>query len=71
MNATEQIGDLIKKARTAAGLTQPQLAEKIGVTQSSISLWEKGHREPALHQLRAIATALGVPIRTLIEQEAA
>lgn len=36
----------IKELRVKAGLTQAGLAEKVGVTQSSVAQWEIGHSEP-------------------------
>jgi ribosome-binding protein aMBF1 (putative translation factor) len=43
--ATKKVGDLIKEARTNAGLTQAQLAKKVdGVTASDISKAERGER---------------------------
>src|SRR4029077_12438315 len=47
----------IRERRTAAGLTQAQLAEKTGVTQSIVFQWERGVTEPssiALAKLRNI-----------------
>jgi len=38
----------VKIARIQAGLTQQQLAEKIGVTRQTISLIEKGKYNPTL-----------------------
>lgn len=55
------VADQIRKGRIAAGLTQGQLAEKIGVTRSAINQWEK--RAPKLrpeHKL-ALAQALARP----------
>ena len=39
-------GDRIRDGRKAAGLTQRQLAEKLGVSNTSISNWEKGLSRP-------------------------
>lgn len=39
-------GDLIKEARRRAGLTQQQLADRMGTTQSVIARWESGRRSP-------------------------
>lgn len=40
------IGENIQRLRLKANLTQTQLAESIGVTQSAVYYWEKGKREP-------------------------
>ncbi len=40
------LSTLLKELRTDKGLTQSQLAEILGNTQDSISLWEKGKRLP-------------------------
>ena len=39
--------DLIVEARKRAGLTQRELAEQAGTTQSSIARWESGRSEPS------------------------
>ena len=39
-------GEVIRNARKSLGLTQRQLAEKIGVANTSISNWEKGLSRP-------------------------
>lgn len=59
-------GDLIKREREAAGLTQEQLGEKIGVTGVTIMRYEKNQREPRLEQLDKIAEALGVSLSRLM-----
>lgn len=55
----------ITRARMAAGLTQAQLAEKIGVLPQQIGSWERGERNPKLDALRRIAAALGCTIDDL------
>ena len=58
---------LIAQARLKAGLTQAELAERIGVGQKMITAWETGYRKPKLDTIRKIATALGIDWLTLIE----
>lgn len=41
-----KIGDLIKRARKAAGWRQEELAERLGVTDGLISMWENGKSVP-------------------------
>lgn len=50
----------LRDARKKAGLTQLQLAEKVGTTKSTISLYESGKREPDILRLKDLAHALGV-----------
>lgn len=38
----EKIGKFIAERRKAAGLTQMQLAEKLGITDRAVSRWETG-----------------------------
>jgi predicted nucleotidyltransferase/DNA-binding XRE family transcriptional regulator len=52
-------GALLREARTGAGLSQVELAERAGVTQSVISAYESGHRQPALPTLAALVEAAG------------
>lgn len=60
------IGNNIKKLRTAQGLTQDQLAERLFVTRQTISSWERSASHPSLEQLEAIAAALGEDVMTLL-----
>jgi DNA-binding XRE family transcriptional regulator len=48
----------LRASRKSAGLTQSQLAEKSGVTQSEISRIEKGRYSPRLATLFSLARAL-------------
>ena len=40
------IGDLIREARERAGMTQAELARRLGTDQPSVSRWEQGKRTP-------------------------
>lgn len=53
-------GERIRRCRTAAGLTQKQLAEAVGLTESAIRNYELGIRRPKQVQIESIAEALGV-----------
>lgn len=61
----------IEAARRAAGLTQQELGEAIGVTQAAISLIESGQRRLRLDQALKLARRLGVPVESLISEDAA
>ena len=65
--ATKKVGTLIKEARTAADLTQEQLARKVtGASASDISLAERGKIELTQAQLKQIAKATGVTQASLL-----
>ena len=60
------MGEKLKTARLAAGLTQVQLAEKVGVQQRDISRWENGLREPGVLIVKKMAQALGCSMDDLV-----
>ena len=63
----KKIGDLIREARTGAGLTQAQLAKKVdGVSASDISKAERGEKELSQAALKQIAKATGVTQASLL-----
>ncbi len=51
------------RARIEQGLTQADLAERLGTTQSAISRMEAGEFNPRVDTLRKLAVALGVEFR--------
>lgn len=53
------------EARTAAGLTQAELAKKLGRTQTFVSNYERGERKVGVVELVLIARVLGVEAREL------
>jgi transcriptional regulator with XRE-family HTH domain len=65
------LGERIKALRGERLLQQRQLAEKAGMTPSMVSQIESGRLTPSLHTLGKIAAALGVPIATLFDGQAA
>jgi transcriptional regulator with XRE-family HTH domain len=54
----------LKNARKLAGLTQEQLAELLGETQSFISKCERGERRLDIVEVRAFCNALSVPFQS-------
>lgn len=60
----------IRAARKAKGLTQTELAKKVGCKQVEISRWESGKIQPTIESLKAIANALDYPIEKLISPRA-
>ena len=65
--ATKKVGTLIKEARTAADMTQEQLARKIsGLSASDISLAERSQKDLTQAQLKQIAKVTGVTQASLL-----
>ena len=58
-------GRAIRVVRSAHGLSQRQLADRIGVSPSHLSLLESGKRDPSLKLLEEIAVCLAVPMHLL------
>ena len=58
----EKIGREIKQARKKMGLTQANLAKKLGIKQQMISRIESGQENPSLITLKKIADKLGLAI---------
>jgi type I restriction enzyme M protein len=51
----------IRDRRTAAGLSQAELAAQVGVTQPIVSQWERGVAQPSAIALEKLQTVLGEP----------
>jgi predicted nucleotidyltransferase/DNA-binding XRE family transcriptional regulator len=52
-------GTLLRQARTRAGLSQVELATQAGVTQSVVSAYESGQRQPSIPVLARLIEAAG------------
>jgi transcriptional regulator with XRE-family HTH domain len=48
------VAELVKRLRERMGLTQEQFAREVGVTFSTVNLWENGHRRPQPYLLRRL-----------------
>lgn len=59
------LGDRLKSLRIDAGLTQEQLAQRIGVKKQNISRYENGRVEPNIRTAKRIAEALGVTLEDI------
>ena len=57
----------LRNYREAAGLTQLQVAERLGITKSTYCNYESGKREPDVAKIKKIAKALGVSADALLE----
>ena len=67
LRVAAQVGERIKAARMAAGLSGEALADRLGVTKATISKWESAVHWPTAPQMVAIAAALGVDVGSLYE----
>jgi repressor LexA len=56
----------IKRLRLAAGLTQEQLADKLGITRSTITQWETGWSQPRMGMAEQLAQSFNIPLSELV-----
>ena len=56
-------GTLIQQARRRAGITQTELAGRVGTTQSAIARWERGASRPTVERLQAVVEACGLELQ--------
>lgn len=61
-----KLGAYLAGLRTNAGLSQVELAEKIGVQQQTIAFWEQSDKPPRSDVLADLANALGVKVEALL-----
>ena len=66
---TKKIGAFIAMNRKKKGYTQEQLAEKLGVTNKTISRWENGHYMPDLSLLEPLSKELDITLNELLVGE--
>ena len=58
--------NIFKHIREKSGLTQQQLADKLGISRSAVGLYEKGEREPNFETLELIADTFNVDMNYLL-----
>jgi transcriptional regulator with XRE-family HTH domain len=63
------LGERLRKAREAQGLTGEFLGSQLGVSKQTISHWENGRYEPGVEQLRGLCNVLKVSADWLLERE--
>lgn len=59
----------LKEIRKQHGLTQTELGNMIGVTKSTMSLYESGYHEPDLETIKKLADILHVSVDFLLGRE--
>ncbi len=60
------IGDVIRKYRKQAGITQEEMARRLGVTTPAVNKWENNNTQPDIALLAPIARLLGITTDTLL-----
>jgi transcriptional regulator with XRE-family HTH domain len=66
---SESRGKRLRALREASGLSQRQLAQRLGVHHSNIGFWESGATPPRSDVLPAMADMLGVRVEELLGHE--
>lgn len=64
-----QTGKLIAELRKKQGLTQQQLADKLNLSNKTISKWESGNGSPDISNLPVLAETLGISVDELLKGE--
>ena len=65
----KSIGQMIAKLRRKSGLTQSALAERLHISDKTVSKWESGYGYPEITQFPVLATLFGVSIDYLMTGE--
>jgi transcriptional regulator with XRE-family HTH domain len=63
-----RLAALLRQVRIEAHLTQGQVAEKIGQTQSYVSKYEHGEQRLDLIELEAVCKAVGLPLAEFVRR---
>ena len=61
-----RLGEEIRRAREAAGLTQEALADRAGIHRTYVSLVERDKKSPTVAMLLRICHAIGVRPSTIV-----
>lgn len=64
------LNTILRKLRHVAALSQAQVAEKLGVSVTSVSLWERTPRTPRVIYLKMLANLYNVPLEHLVRAAA-
>ena len=68
-NETATLGDRLADARQAVGLSQKDLAQRLGVRNSTVEAWENDSAEPRAARLNILTGLLNVSLRWLMTGE--
>lgn len=65
----EQIGEFIATKRKEKSLTQKELADKLNISEKTISKWETGHGLPEVSNMQPLCKELGITVTELLNGE--
>ena len=69
--ASTSMGEIISTLRKEKGMTQKDIAEKLGVTDKAVSKWERDIAFPDTATIPKLAEILGVSVEELLQAKAA
>lgn len=64
-----KFSDRLREARTQKGLTQAEIAEKLGITRTTIINWEKGVTTPDREEVEKLSKAFDTDLVKFLHQE--
>ena len=64
---SKRLGENLKRIRTKKGITQIEIAKKLGADRSFVSNIENGKTNPTLSTITNLAKALSVPVNELLK----
>ena len=65
----KSVGELIRQIRKSSGMSQIQLAEKVGISYQQVQKYEKGVNRLSVSRMKQISGALGVPASLFLDEE--
>lgn len=65
MTTPPAVNIAIRQVRESVGVTQAELARRLGVTQPAVNRWESGRRRASVATLQRIAEALGLNLTVI------
>jgi transcriptional regulator with XRE-family HTH domain len=68
VSAQEQLQSLLRQIRTEAGLTQTDVAQRLGQPQSFVSKYESGERRLDILELREVCAVIGVTLADFVRR---
>lgn len=66
----ESFGERIRELRKERGITNYEMAERLGISRNTLTNWERGEKEPhSVEILEEMAKVLNVPLEILLVEE--